>query len=61
MRDIKGLVQVVVNPDNKQFFKIAESVRNEYIISIVGKPRLRPAGSENLKLDSEKLRLLLMK
>ena len=59
LRDIKGLVQVVVNPDNKQFFKIAESVRNEYIISIVGKPRLRPAGSENLKLDSGKVEVVV--
>ena len=59
LRDIKGLLQVVVNPDNKQFFKIAESVRNEYIISIVGKPRLRPAGSENLKLDSGKVEVVV--
>ena len=59
LRDIKGLLQVVVNPDNKQFFKIAESVRNEYIISIVGKPRLRPSGSENLKLDSGKVEVVV--
>ena len=31
LRDIKGLVQIVVNPDDKNLFKIAESVRSEFM------------------------------
>ena len=45
LRDIKGLVQIVVNPDDKVLFKLAESLRSEFIISVTGNPRLRPSGS----------------
>ena len=58
LRDIKGLVQIVVNPDNKNLFNLAESIRSEYIISVTGKPRLRPPGSENLKIDSGKVEIV---
>ena len=58
LRDVKGLVQIVVNPDNAELFKIAESVRSEFIVSVVGKPRLRPKGSENLKIDSGKVEVV---
>ena len=34
LRDIKGLLQLVVNPDSKNIFNIAESIRNEFVISI---------------------------
>ncbi len=58
LRDAKGLVQVVVNPDINELFKTAESVRSEFIISVLGKPRLRPKGSENLKIDSGKVEIV---
>ena len=61
LRDIKGLVQIVVNPDDKNLFKIAESVRSEFIISVTGKPRLRPSGSENIKIDSGKVEIVTSK
>jgi len=59
LRDIKGLVQIVVNPDNSELFKIAESIRSEFIISAIGKPRLRPDGSENIKIDSGKVEIVI--
>ena len=58
LRDIKGLVQIVVNPDDKKLFELAESIRTEFIISVKGKPRSRPAGSENLKIDSGKVEIV---
>ncbi len=58
LRDIKGLVQIVVNPDDKKLFELAESIRTEFIISVKGQPRLRPAGSENLKIDSGKVEIV---
>ena len=58
LRDIKGLVQIVVNPDDPILFKIAESIRSEFIISIGGKPRLRPPESENIKIDSGKVEIV---
>ena len=61
LRDIKGLVQIVVNPDDKNLFQLAESLRSEYIISVSGKPRLRPSGSENLKISSGKVEVVSSK
>ena len=61
LRDIKGLVQIVVNPDDPILFKIAESIRSEFIISATGLPRLRPPESENLKIDSGKVEIVSSK
>ena len=61
LRDIKGLVQIVVNPDNTSLFNLAESLRTEYIISVTGKPRLRPSGSENMKIASGKVEVVSSK
>ena len=47
VRDIKGICQVVVNPDNDQSFKIAESIRNEYVVQIKGIVRNRLEGTIN--------------
>jgi aspartyl-tRNA synthetase len=58
LRDIKGLVQIVVNPDDKVLFKLAESLRSEFIISVTGNPRLRPSGSENINIDSGKVEIV---
>jgi len=37
LRDISGICQVVVNPDQLSIFKLAESVRNEYVLQVKGK------------------------
>ena len=37
LRDISGICQVVVNPDQSSIFKLAESVRNEYVLQVKGK------------------------
>ena len=58
LRDIKGLVQIVVNPDDKVLFKLAESLRSEFIISVTGNPRLRPSGSDNINIDSGKVEIV---
>lgn len=65
LRDHTGIVQLVVQPDNEESFRIAEHVRDEYVISVKGKvverseelknPNL-PTGSIEVKLD--KLELL---
>ena len=39
-------------------FKLAEQVRNEFCIQIIGKVRARPAGTENLDLASGKVEVL---
>ena len=52
LRDESGLVQVVCNPEEKDTFALAETCRNEYVISVEGKVRERPEGTINLELDT---------
>ena len=58
LRDREGLVQVVCDPDRADMFKIAEDVRSEFCLKIVGKVRARPAGTENANLVSGKVEVL---
>jgi aspartyl-tRNA synthetase len=47
LRDIKGIVQVVAHPDQTQAFKVAETVRNEYVLKVKGIVNHRPEGTIN--------------
>ncbi len=58
LRDREGLVQIVCDPDRAESFKIAEDVRSEFCLKIVGKVRLRPAGTENTSRVSGKVEVL---
>lgn len=58
LRDRAGIVQVVFDPDRPDVFHIAERLRNEYVLQVIGKVRRRPAGTENLNLHSGKVEVL---
>jgi aspartyl-tRNA synthetase len=58
LRDREGLVQVVCDPDRAAMFKVAEDVRNEFCLKVVGLVRPRPAGTENAHLGSGKIEVL---
>lgn len=58
LRDRDGFVQVVCDPDRADMFKMAEEVRNEFCIQIIGLVRARPAGTENNDLASGKVEIL---
>ncbi len=58
LRDREGIVQVVCDPDRADMFKIAEDVRNEFCLKIVGKVRERPAGTTNANITSGKVEVL---
>ncbi|GAB2180055.1 aspartate--tRNA ligase [Denitratisoma sp. agr-D3] len=58
LRDREGLAQVVCDPDRADMFKLAETVRNEFVLKITGKVRRRPAGTENTNLASGEIELL---
>ncbi|WP_455217356.1 aspartate--tRNA ligase [Kaarinaea lacus] len=47
LRDREGIAQVVFDPDTEQAFALAETVRNEFVLRVVGKVRKRPEGTEN--------------
>jgi aspartyl-tRNA synthetase len=58
LRDREGLAQVVCNPDVADMFKVAESVRSEYVLRITGKVRRRPEGSANPNMVSGEIEIL---
>ena len=51
LRDHYGLTQVVADPDSPAF-KLAETLRAEWVVRIDGKLRKRPAGTENPDLPT---------
>ncbi len=50
LRDNKGLLQIVVDPDEPEVFGLGERVRGEYVLRATGKIRRRPEGTENTSL-----------
>ncbi len=58
VRDREGIAQVVYDPDTVESFAIAEDVRNEFVIKIVGRVRLRPDGTVNPDMSSGKIEVL---
>jgi aspartyl-tRNA synthetase len=52
LRDLQGLVQIVCNPDATEVFATAEKLRNEFVLSVRGTVRARPAGTVNTNLAS---------
>lgn len=53
LRDREGVVQTVFNPEiSSKSLHIAEEMRNEYVVSVSGEVALRPAGTENPKLPT---------
>ena len=58
LRDREGLAQVVCNPEQQAMFKIAESVRNEYVLRITGLVRRRPEGAANANITSGEIEIL---
>jgi aspartyl-tRNA synthetase len=51
LRDHYGLTQCVIDPDSSAF-KLAETLRSEWVIRIEGKVRRRPEGTENSELPT---------
>ncbi|MGH6728476.1 MAG: aspartate--tRNA ligase, partial [Pseudolabrys sp.] len=51
LRDHYGLTQVVADPDSKAF-KLAETLRSEWVVRIDGKVRHRPEGTVNADLPT---------
>ena len=58
LRDRTGRIQVVLDPDRPDQFRVAESLRNEYVLSIAGRVRLRPEGTENPDMPTGEIEVL---
>lgn len=60
LRDRSGVTQIVFNPlVSKQCHQTAEQVRNEYVLRVVGEVALRPKGTENPKLPSGDIEVIV--
>jgi len=58
LRDREGLVQVVIDPDTPDAFATADASRNEFVLSVTGVVRERPAGTSNANLISGEIEIL---
>ena len=52
LRDKIGLAQIVINPETKETFKLAESIRNEFVLKITGKVIARDSEMINRKIST---------
>ncbi len=60
LRDREGLVQVVFNPDSSpDCHKVASRMRSEYVIKVSGEVALRPKGTENPKLPTGDIEVIV--
>ncbi|VAW71551.1 Aspartyl-tRNA synthetase @ Aspartyl-tRNA(Asn) synthetase [hydrothermal vent metagenome] len=58
LRDREGLVQVVFDPDRADMFALAERIRNEFVLKIKGRVRLRDESVVNANIKTGKIEVL---
>jgi aspartyl-tRNA synthetase len=58
LRDHKGLVQIVFDPDREAVFATAERVRNEFVLKVTGRVRSRPEGTVNADMPTGQVEVL---
>ncbi|OLQ87982.1 aspartate--tRNA ligase [Vibrio panuliri] len=58
MRDREGVVQVVVDPDMADAYKVAEQLRNEFCIKLTGEVRARPDSQVNAGMATGEVEIL---
>ena len=58
VRDHSGLVQFVYEPEQKDTFALAETLRHEFVVRMTGLVRLRPEGMQNPHMPTGKIEVL---
>ena len=58
MRDRDGIVQVVFDPDTKEYFELADKVRSEYVLQITGRVRDRSPETINPAMATGHIEIL---
>ncbi|HEY3299587.1 MAG TPA: aspartate--tRNA ligase [Methylophilaceae bacterium] len=58
LRDREGLAQIVIDPDTKEAFAVAETVRSEFVLKVTCKVRARPEGTINPNLPTGAVEML---
>ena len=58
IRDNSGLLQVVYEPENNDFFPVAEKLRSEFVVKITGTVRPRPTGMINSRMATGRVEVI---
>lgn len=59
LRDNKGIIQLVITPENKKAFELAEGVRDEFVLAASGKVRAREPELVNPNIATGKIELVV--
>jgi len=59
LRDHQGIIQLVITPENNQAFTLAESLRDEFVISATGLIRERAANLKNPNIETGDIELVV--
>ncbi|MBO7720364.1 aspartate--tRNA ligase [Candidatus Saccharibacteria bacterium] len=59
LRDHKGIIQLVVTPDTKDAFALAETLRDEFVITATGKMRERAPELKNPNIETGDIELVV--
>jgi len=59
LRDHKGIIQLVITPDNPEAFQIAESLRDEFVITASGKVRERAPELKNPNIETGDIEIVV--
>ncbi len=58
LRDKIGLAQIVINPETSETFKLAESIRNEFVLKVKGKVIARDEEMINQKISTGEIEVI---
>ena len=61
LRDYSGVVQLVVTPEVEEAFKLAETVRDEFVLKAIGKIRERESELVNPNIPTGKIEIVVSK
>jgi len=50
LRDLSGIIQLVIIPDKEEAYKAAKDVRSEFVLEVEGLVKARPGGAANEKI-----------
>ena len=59
LRDHQGIIQLVITPENQQAFALAETLRDEFVISATGLIRERAANLKNPNIETGDIELVV--
>lgn len=59
LRDHQGIIQLVITPENQQAFALAETLRDEFVISATGLIRERAADLKNSNIETGDIELVV--